>query len=154
MGATGLIGVTGPKGVTGSQGIAGSTGPEGLARTVINWTISQSGGLSPAAYIVYYVLDAFTIEKIAVSLADSGFGGANSTVFEFHVLSAGSLPASPPSGSGITSVIVPAAGVGNMNAITKDVSIALAVNEALVVTVSTAPSIPANYAQISIKVLI
>jgi hypothetical protein len=152
MGATGPFGPTGLKGVTGAQGIGGTTGPQGVARSALNWTISQYGGLAPAAYIVYYVLDSFTIEKIAVSLADSGFAGSNATIFEFYVLPSGSLPASPPSGSGVTSVILPAVGVGNMNAITKDVNISLVVNQILVISVSSAPTTPGNFAQISLRI--
>jgi hypothetical protein len=97
-------------------------------------------------------MDAITIEKIAIGLSDSGSGGSNSTVFEFYVLPSGSLPASPPIGSGTTSVIVPAAGAGNMNATTKDVSVALTANQILVVSISSAPDTLANYATVTLKV--
>ena len=63
-----------------------------------------------------------------------------------------SLPASPPVGTGITTIVVPAAGVGAMNAVkSTSLAIALAENETLVITVSTAPDSPANYANISIR---
>ena len=152
MGNTGAIGPQGSQGQTGIQGIAGTTGPQGIARTSYNWTISQSGGITVGTYITYFALEAVTIQQIAVTMVNSGTGGAGATHFEFHKLAASILPTSPPSGIGTTTVIVSAAGTTAMNVTNvTGLSIALAVGESLVVAVSTAPDTPGNYAHISIR---
>ena len=151
-GDTGTVGPFGSQGTTGTQGIAGTTGPQGSIRTSYNWTFSQSGGITVGTYIVYFALEAVTIQDIAVTLADSGTGGASATHFEFYKLPASILPTSPPAGIGDVTVIVSAAGVAAMNvAAATSLSLALAVGETLVVGVSTVPDTPGNYAHVSVR---
>jgi hypothetical protein len=142
----------GSQGSTGTQGIAGTTGPSGLARTSYNWTVSQSGGITVGTYIAYFALETVTIEDVAVTMINSGTGGASATHFEFYKLPAFILPTSPPVGIGDITVIVSAAGTAAMNVTTATgLSVALGAGDTLVVGVSTAPDTPGNNAQISIR---
>jgi hypothetical protein len=96
---------------------------------------------------------ALTIDKVIVSMGDSGFGGPAATYFEFHKMLSGSLPASPPAGVGsVTSVIVPAAGANVMSTSSvSGLSAAFSVDDYLIVTVRDRPTTIGNFATITIK---
>jgi hypothetical protein len=123
----------------------------GVAKTSYDWSISKDGGLTTGAYIVYRALEAITLTKIGIGLADSGFGGVSATIFELYVLPANSLPASPPSGLGVENLTIPAVGAGVMNAAIKTISVSLDVDQILVIGISSTPDVYPNYAQISLR---
>jgi hypothetical protein len=156
QGATGIRGLTGYQGYTGTQGFTGLQGPTGATPALkyfYNWVISDSAGLiTGSAYIVYKMLESFTISTIEVGMGDSGSGGIGVTQFEFSVLSANSLPTTPPSGIGNASLQVPAAGSGVMNTATlPSLSLVLPEGSYFVVTISSAPATPGNNATITLR---
>jgi hypothetical protein len=131
--------------------MVGTTGFQGIPRPDYSWNISQQGGINNGVYIVFKAYQAFNIMGVSVGLADSGSGGAGTTVFQVYVLPAGSLPAVQPSGAGNITVTVIASGNAIMNEATQPASVNVLANQYVIIGVTATPAVLPNYAQITLQ---
>jgi len=131
----------------------GTTGPSGTIGSRYDFLVYLSGGITATTpLLVFRIPEAMTISEIDISMLDSGAGGSGLTQFEFFKMTAGSLPALPPTGTGSASVAVGAIGAGIMNSSkVTGLAITFNTNDYLIISTSTAPAGFGNSATISIR---